>query len=62
MHKVLRGERLLPLIRTGWRVISVNKHNALTVMRARAGSLIDRMGTVELPWVFDENDRPPLLE
>jgi hypothetical protein len=27
-----------------------------------ADALIDRMEAVELPWVFDENNRPSLLE
>ena len=27
-----------------------------------ADALIDRMEAVELPWVFDENNRPPLVE
>jgi len=27
-----------------------------------SNALIDRMDAVKLPWVFDESNRPPLLE
>lgn len=49
--------------------MSLEKHQALTAVRAKAykqdhgaDALIDRMEAVELPWVFDENNRPSLLE
>jgi hypothetical protein len=30
--------------------------------RTRADALIDRMEAVDLPWVFDENNRPSLVD